>query len=950
MNNTFEKAQWIWHPQDDYVAYHRTILASRTFQIKAHPENATVAITADSWYRLYVNGIWVNDGPARSWPEHYSYDLLTITPYLKKGENKIEVIACFFGCGSYHQYCRQAGLLMHADISLAHNSSLSIVTDGDWDTSALHAWLPNTPKISQQMEPQEYYDARLESLSFTKAAVLFPAHDAPWKDLTPRDSALLSRVPVNFNRFLHAVCVEKDWCCWTFPIARLLYPGVIEMNASVTMPVCLSIIITSPDERILEIESYWPCMSINGEIIHDRKAQLKKGENIFVGGTCMEGPGKDQSIRFINHKGLSFSNPIDREHENPWAFADFEQYLYQGDDLNYNTWFPTPEWSELMQNIAQAYHSTCTAVKDIESFNKVLKPRAKCLPSDVMCVHDPILQFEGRRVCTNATPHVDAPDALIFDNTDITTIHPHDKCDIELCYDLGVQNIGYYELDLTAPEGTIIDIAGVEYIANNGHIQHTLGSKNCLRYVCTEGVNRFLSVKRRSGRYIFITLRNLSGPVHIRHIRLIESTYPINAIAQFNCSNDAFVRIWEISARALKLCMEDTFTDCPLYEQTLWIGDARNEALFAETAFGAHDLIRRCLRLGGQSLEHYPLVGAQVPSAWDMLLPAWSFLWGIGVWDYYFATKDTQFLKEIWHDVMTNVRNAADMRDERGLFSGPFWNMFDWAAVDDRHLVVFHNSLFLVGALQAAHKCARVLEDKDAAQWIETTIAELTDAINVYWNPETKTYPDSIHDNGETSPKTCQHTSFLALLYDVIPQEYIDAAMKNCSDPPDTMTHVGSPFAIQYLYEALEHSGREDMILESIMKNFVPMLHDGATTVWESFPTSVLSYQDFPTRSHCHAWSATPLYFLNRIVLGIRPIEPGGTAYEISPFLDGMEWANGASAGANGPVYVRWEKTDDALYIAAGAAENISLTYKANRTHEGLTVTFEQLPIAHFLR
>ena len=58
----------------------------------------------------------------------------------------------------------------------------------------------------------------------------------------------------------------------------------------------------------------------------------------------------------------------------------------------------------------------------------------------------------------------------------------------------------------------------------------------------------------------------------------------------------------------MKLCMEDTFTDCPLYEQTLWVGDARNEGLFAMSVFGAYDLVRRCIRLAGQSLERFPLV------------------------------------------------------------------------------------------------------------------------------------------------------------------------------------------------------------------------------------------------------------------------------------------------------------------------------------------------------
>jgi hypothetical protein len=43
--------------------------------------------------------------------------------------------------------------------------------------------------------------------------------------------------------------------------------------------------------------------------------------------------------------------------------------------------------------------------------------------------------------------------------------------------------------------------------------------------------------------------------------------------------------------------MEDTFVDCPAYEQVFWVGDSRNEALVNYYVFGALDIVKRCLRL-----------------------------------------------------------------------------------------------------------------------------------------------------------------------------------------------------------------------------------------------------------------------------------------------------------------------------------------------------------------
>ena len=138
--------------------------------------------------------------------------------------------------------------------------------------------------------------------------------------------------------------------------------------------------------------------------------------------------------------------------------------------------------------------------------------------------------------------------------------------------------------------GVCVDIFGVEYIAPDGRIQHTDGNRNGMRYITRQGVNQFTSLKRRAQRYLFLTLRNQHAPVQIRNVHLVESTYPVNAIGSFACSDPRLDKIWEISTRTLKLCMEDTYTDCPLYEQTHWVGDARNESLFGYSVFGATDL------------------------------------------------------------------------------------------------------------------------------------------------------------------------------------------------------------------------------------------------------------------------------------------------------------------------------------------------------------------------
>jgi len=578
-------------------------------------------------------------------------------------------------------------------------------------------------------------------------------------------------------------------------------------------------------------------------------------------------------------------------------------------------------------------------ITDVNSFRKIAGKKAKLLPPEKMLLKSAHWHFLNRKRVGSAKKFVINPSALMYDTNETTIITPSRKGDIELVYDLGEQNIGYYDFEINADKGVILDIFGVEYISENGKIQHTHGNRNGMRYICKQGVNRFTSLKRRSGRYLFVTLRNQTKPVSIREIQLIESTYPVNQIGEFSCSNVLLSKIWEISVRTLKLCMEDSYTDCPLYEQTLWVGDARNESLYGYDVFGATELGKRCITLAGESLGRYPLVGSQVPSSWDCILPAWSFLWGISVWDYYFFTGNKAFIKKTWFLIKKNLKGAFERLDKRGLFSAPFWNMFDWTNMDDRHKTVVHNSMLLVGAINAALKLADASGDTKAKAWLKNFRMRLISAINKLWDSRKKAYPDSIHEDGTISPSSSQHTSFLAVLYDIIEQQNVKAALKNIMKPPKNMIKVGSPFAMHYLYEALLKLGKQDHIINLIKKHYSPMIRKGATTVWETFfPLDFLPGR-FPTRSHCHGWSCAPLYFFSRIILGIRQVKPGGTQYEISPRITDLKWAKGAVATVNGRIEVDWSIQGKSLKIKVFAPQKTKIRFVKNDTHKGLTVS-----------
>jgi alpha-L-rhamnosidase len=95
------KAQWCWtrkhlsRPWNSYAYFRATV------SLTAEPRRAVVRLSADARYALFVNARRVHHGPARSFPEHQSYDTIDLAQYLEVGANAICVIVHQFGVPTF---------------------------------------------------------------------------------------------------------------------------------------------------------------------------------------------------------------------------------------------------------------------------------------------------------------------------------------------------------------------------------------------------------------------------------------------------------------------------------------------------------------------------------------------------------------------------------------------------------------------------------------------------------------------------------------------------------------------------------------------------------------------------------------------------------------------------------------------------------------------------------
>ncbi|MEI6914749.1 MAG: alpha-L-rhamnosidase, partial [Armatimonadota bacterium] len=90
------KGAWIWAEAEESPrnAY---LYARKTFDITTDVEKAKLRVTADSRYRLWINGIFINNGPVPSDPRYQSYDEIDIRKSLQRGANVVAVLAHHYG-------------------------------------------------------------------------------------------------------------------------------------------------------------------------------------------------------------------------------------------------------------------------------------------------------------------------------------------------------------------------------------------------------------------------------------------------------------------------------------------------------------------------------------------------------------------------------------------------------------------------------------------------------------------------------------------------------------------------------------------------------------------------------------------------------------------------------------------------------------------------------------
>jgi alpha-L-rhamnosidase len=87
----------------------------------------------------------------------------------------------------------------------------------------------------------------------------------------------------------------------------------------------------------------------------------------------------------------------------------------------------------------------------------------------------------------------------------------------------------------------------------------------------------------------------------------------------------------------------------------------------------------------------------------------------------------------------------------------------------------------------------------------------------------------------------------------------------------------------------------------------------GATTLWESSIYKPRKLFHGGIGSLCHAFGTAPIGVMQRLLLGVKPLEPGFKTFSFAPASCGLENASGSIPTPSGDIRVAWTADESGM-------------------------------------
>lgn len=322
--------------------------------------------------------------------------------------------------------------------------------------------------------------------------------------------------------------------------------------------------------------------------------------------------------------------------------------------------------------------------------------------------------------------------------------------------------------------------------------------------------------------------------------------------------------IRETSLRTLAECMQEVLEDGPKRDRRLWLGDLRLQALSMSASFRQTDLVKRCLYLFAGTRFPDGRMSANVftdtePDADDTYLMDFALMYPQALEEYLAETADAEALADLAGIALEQTDWVlANGLGEDGLISreAAKESLIDWSETLNRAPGV---TGVLICSLDACAKLCGRLGDSERAAGYRLRAEELRRrAAAAWWSEEEGCFV--------TAGQIAIHTQVWMTLAGVMPAGRAEAAFEKALACPGA-PRMATPYMHHYYVTALLRAGLREQAEAHLRAYLGGMIAQGADTFWECWDPehpAASPYGGRVVNSHCHAWSCTPVYLIDR--------------------------------------------------------------------------------------
>lgn len=416
----------------------------------------------------------------------------------------------------------------------------------------------------------------------------------------------------------------------------------------------------------------------------------------------------------------------------------------------------------------------------------------------------------------------------------------------------------------------------------------------------------------------FVRIDVLCGNPKIKNVMAASLIAETRRLGFFHCNDDRVNQIFDTAAYTLELCQRNGMLwDGIKRDRLVWGGDLHAQMLGTLSLFDAGEHVRNSLRF---LREQTPLPG------FINDLPVYSLWWIAALVDYYTYTADEGFLQE----------NAGYVKELIGLFS---------SSIDENGDMIFPDVadpyFFDLDTYRSPDSKAGVYA---VAEYVFCKLEGMAEKIGV-----------SGTVLSDIKRKFCQNIpngdrAQIIAMQTLGKKQVIEAEtekLRNLTSKDITA------FMSYYIFSAMAKSGFCEKAFRIMKEYYGAMLDLGSTTFWEEFRTEwaegSIRLDEVPVKgkknahadygaycysglrkSLCHGWSASPVPFIVKYVLGINILEAGYKKLYISPDLCGLQWAEGCVPTPYGSIKISIKRVENGLAVHLIAPREISIETDKN--------------------